>query len=226
MTAADVSISFNNSSRHSGEWAIDNTLVGQFVDLMPLNPEATVLEIGCSSGGLGALALETGRAGTCVGIEADKRAAARAGTRLTEVIIGDFETSELPWCRPMFDVVVISNAFGHAVQPWRILERARPILKPSGLVLARVSNASHWRAISAAVVGRTGVLADGTFDRALKRRFTPRAMRAIFEDSGFEVTGLSALSSRAFGGDLISKIMFGQFDHLLMNEFCLQARLR
>src|SRR5262245_38959151 len=49
-----------------------------YVAELPRNPSARILEVGCSNGGTGALALSQGRCGTYVGIELFERAAAQA----------------------------------------------------------------------------------------------------------------------------------------------------
>ena len=70
-----------------------------YVAELPANPEAAILEIGCSNGATGALALAEGRCGRYCGVELFEEPAAVARERLTEVVVGDVEELELPWPR-------------------------------------------------------------------------------------------------------------------------------
>ena len=63
----------------------------------PADPEAAILEIGCSNGATGALALAEGKCGRYCGVELFEGPAAVARERLTEVVVGDVEELELPW---------------------------------------------------------------------------------------------------------------------------------
>ena len=68
-----------------------------YVAALPDNPEASILEIGCSNGATGALALAQGKCRRYCGVELFPEPAAAARERLTEVVEGDVEQLELPW---------------------------------------------------------------------------------------------------------------------------------
>jgi ubiquinone/menaquinone biosynthesis C-methylase UbiE len=68
-----------------------------FVHRLPLDPTASVLEIGCGTGATGALALKRGRAGRYVGVELFEGAATSAREVLSEVVVGDVEQMEFDW---------------------------------------------------------------------------------------------------------------------------------
>ncbi len=64
-----------------------------YVAELPLNPHAKILEIGCSNGGTGALALSREKCAVYIGIELFEDAAVQARERISEVLVGDIEKS-------------------------------------------------------------------------------------------------------------------------------------
>ena len=80
-----------------------------YVDAMPSDRTAAILELGCGAGGTGALALQRGKAGTYVGIELVEPMAEQARGVLTTVHQGDVETIELPYAPGAFDALVCSE---------------------------------------------------------------------------------------------------------------------
>src|SRR3990170_7159145 len=63
-----------------------------FVDRLPRDPSAAILEIGCGTGATGALALSEGACGRFVGVELFEKAAAEAREVLSEVVTGNVES--------------------------------------------------------------------------------------------------------------------------------------
>ena len=107
-----------------------------YVAELPDNAEAAVLEIGCSSGATGALALAHGKCGRYCGVELFPEPAAVARGRLTEVVEGDVEELELPWPNHSFDVLILSEVLEHLRDPWAVLGRLHPLLRAGALVFA------------------------------------------------------------------------------------------
>ena len=86
------------------------------------DPEASILEIGCSNGATGALALAEGKCSRYCGVELFPEPAAAARERLTEVVEGDVEQVELPWAE---HIVRRADPERGARAPARPLGRAR-----------------------------------------------------------------------------------------------------
>ena len=101
-----------------------------YVAALPDDPEASILEIGCSNGATGALALARGKCRRYCGVELFPEPAAAARERLTEVVEGDVEQLELPWPAQSFDALILSEVLEHLRDPWAVLERLRPLLRP------------------------------------------------------------------------------------------------
>lgn len=158
-----------------------------YMDAMPDDPAAAVLELGCAAGATGTLALRSGKAGRWVGIEMFEATARAAALSLTTVHVGDIETLELPYAPGTFDALVCSEVLEHLANPEATLRKLIPLLKPGGRVYASVPNLSHWKIVLGLLRGRFDYAERGAMDRTHLRWFTPRSFRAMFEDCGVEV---------------------------------------
>ncbi len=83
-----------------------------FVRLLPRDPTARVLEIGCGNGATGALAMARGRAGHYVGVELMESYANQARTVLSDVLTGDVERMDFGWQPAEFDALISIGSVG------------------------------------------------------------------------------------------------------------------
>ena len=146
-----------------------------YVTALPQNPDASILEIGCSNGATGALALARGKCGRYCGVELFPEPAAAAREQLTEVLEGDVEQIELPWPGESFDALILSEVLEHLRDPWAVLARLRPLVKPRGLVFASTPNVAHREIIVMLLRGRWELRSYGPLDATHLRWFSPRA---------------------------------------------------
>ena len=193
------------------------------VEQLPEAPSAVFLEIGCGSGGTGALALATGKCRWYYGIEIEPTAGARAAEQLTEVLIGNVETMELSYSEASFDVIIISEVLEHLVDPWAVVSRIFKLLKPTGVLIATSPNVSHWRVISGLLRGRFDYCEMGVMDRTHLRWFTPATFREMFVDAGFVVDRVGP--SGGFGklSSVLNRVTGGAIDHLFCTQMALFA---
>ena len=159
-----------------------------YVELLPTNPSARVLELGCGNGATGELALRLGKAGFYLGIEAFEPMAARARGVLTEVIQGDVEHVDLPLLPASFDALIASEVFEHLTDPSATLDRLVKALKPGALVMASSPNIAHWSNVLSLIRGRFEYTDSGMMDKTHLRWFTPDSFRQMFADAGINVT--------------------------------------
>src|SRR5262245_21617611 len=94
-----------------------------FVDILPRNPEARLLEIGPGVGETSAYALAEGKCGWCCGVELCEGPALEARKKLQQVIIGDVERVELDFPEMHFDILLMSEVLEHLVDPWSVVRR-------------------------------------------------------------------------------------------------------
>lgn len=194
-----------------------------FIDRLPRNSSASVLEIGCGTGATGALALSEGCCGRYVGVEPSEAAATEAREVLSEVICADVETTEFAWQPAEFDAVILSEVLEQLVEPSAVLRRLAPHVRQGGILLASSPNISHWRVIRELILGHFNLTGHGVFDRTHLRWFTPHSFATMIEAAGFaiqEIGPVTAFSSRA---EVVSLLTGGRFDHLMMSRIAVMA---
>lgn len=197
-----------------------------FVRLLPRDPTARILEIGCGTGATGALAMARGRAGEYVGVELMEGAAAQAQEVLTEVRVGDVERMEFEWQPAQFDALIMSEVLEHLVEPGALLKRLSRFVRPGGMVLASSPNISHWRVVGELLKGRFDLADQGVFDRTHLRWFTPVTFAGLFEQAGFRVDHVGPVCPFSPRVEAISRWTSGRLDHLFMTQISLQATRR
>lgn len=133
-----------------------------------------VLDLGCSSGALGAALKRRGNV-TVVGVEMDPDYAAAAARNLDRAIQVDVETFlARPDCpEAPFDCLIAADVLEHLVDPWGALARATELLSPGATVVVSLPNVGHWRGVFRLVVdGRWPRDEHGPFDATHLRWFT------------------------------------------------------
>jgi 2-polyprenyl-3-methyl-5-hydroxy-6-metoxy-1,4-benzoquinol methylase len=197
-----------------------------YVAELPADPGAAILELGCSNGATGMLALAQGKCATYVGIEMFEPAAADARKVLTAVHVGDVATLDLPYPPGTFDALICSEVLEHLVDPEPVLRKLVALLKPGGMVYASSPNVSHWRIIAGLIRGRFEYSDFGAMDTTHLRWFTPRSYRALFEAAGVEVTRVKRLAPVAGIKKLLLGLLGRRFGHLLWYQIDLRGRRR
>lgn len=197
-----------------------------FVRLLPRDPSAAILELGCGTGATGALALARGRAGRYAGIELMEQAGNKAREVLTEVHIGDVERMEFNWAPASFDVLILSEVLEHLVEPAKTLDKLGRFIRPGGLVLASSPNISHWRVLKEFAMGRFHQTDSGVFDRTHLRWFTPDSFARMFREAGFVVDAVGPVTPFSQRVDVLSRATQGRLDHLFITQIGLQGHKR
>ncbi len=195
-----------------------------YVSELPLNPNANILEIGCGEGGTGLLALSEGRCKSYCGVEICKEVAERAQPRISQIVIGNVEELELPWQPESFDALILSEVLEHLVDPWRVLRKLHPLLKPGALVFASSPNVAHYKTITMLVRGQWALDDMGRMDRTHLRWFTPKTYKELFESCGFTVNSLRELLPLRPKARLFLFFSLGHLRHLFMAQMDVRAR--
>jgi 2-polyprenyl-3-methyl-5-hydroxy-6-metoxy-1,4-benzoquinol methylase len=205
----------------------DHYFVGaraDFVEDLPDSPDAAILEIGCGVGGTGRLAIANGKCARYCGIELNMHAAAAAARHLHEVIHGDVEALDLPWSPGQFDVLIMSEVLEHLTDPWSVLRKLHPLLKPGALILAGSPNVSHYRVILMLIRGDWQLADSGVMDRTHLRWFTPRSYGRLFDATGYEVLSTVGIGQDGPKARIASKILIGRCNWLWAKQIKIRAR--
>lgn len=119
-------------------------------DGVEFRPGEAVLEIGCGAGGVLGVIHELQPAATLSGIDVEPRQVEYASAHLRElgapdadVVAGD--ATELPWVDGTFDTVWMSWFLEHLVDPRRVLEEARRVLKRGGRIVVCETDYSTFK---------------------------------------------------------------------------------
>jgi SAM-dependent methyltransferase len=156
----------------------------ELLEKIPLNA-ATILDVGCAQGALGADYLRRNPRARVLGIDLDPIAAATAAARIGEVFCGDVEANPMPFDVPEgIDCIVYGDVLEHMVDPWKLLAAQVPYLKPDGTVVVCMPNVEHWTMVAKLLAGSFDYEDMGLLDRTHLRWFTPRTMATALQDAG------------------------------------------
>jgi len=194
-----------------------------FVDNLPRNPSARLLEIGCSAGNTAAYALAQGKCGWCCGVELCAGPAAEAQKKMDQVVLGDIEKLKLDFPPKSFDVLLLSEVLEHLVDPSAVLRNLHDLLKPGALVMAGSPNVCHHSVLRMLLKGRWDYQPEGIMDATHLRWFSPSTYREMFEDCGYivdEVTPAKRLGRKA---RVFNFLTGRRLEHLLHSQTYLKA---
>jgi len=155
------------------------------LDRIPLDAEV-VLDVGCSTGSLGAAFRRFNPRARLLGIDKDPAAAEIAAQRLDEVAVVDVEKDPLPFAldRPI-DCLIYGDILEHLSDPWPVLRRHLEALSDDGTVLICVPNLEHWSFADRLLRGVWKYEPAGLFDETHLRWFSLESMR-----DGLQALGL------------------------------------
>jgi 2-polyprenyl-3-methyl-5-hydroxy-6-metoxy-1,4-benzoquinol methylase len=185
-----------------------------YVNRMPNNPNARVLEIGCGTGSTGALALKNNKCDYYVGVEINSEVATLAREKLSKVIVADVENIDLDWEESSFDILILSEVLEHLVDPWETIRKLLVFLKPSGLIMSSSPNVSHYKIIKNLILGKWELTDSGVMDRTHLRWFTPYTFRNLFEQNGVVIEKLEPMSKLGIKPSIINFLTLNYFSHL------------
>ena len=189
-----------------------------YVEALPANPSASILELGCGNGATGVAAQQAGKCCRYVGIEMFEPEALQAAKVLTRVHIGNVETLELPYEEATFDALIMSEVLEHLIEPDVVLTRLVRLVKPAGLVYASSPNIAHWRPIWDLIQGRFEYQQQGLMDRTHLRWFTPASFRRMFENAGVEVDSLRPYVPVSKPKALLFGLLGARYAHLSCSQ--------
>lgn len=148
-------------------------------------PKGRVLDLGCSGGLLSERVRALGHHVT--GVDVLELSGVRR--RLDRFVRADLDRGlpEEVEAHAPYDVVLAADVLEHVREPERLLEQARDVLTPRGVLLASVPNFGHWYARGRTALGVFDYDQRGILDRGHVRFFTRRGILRRLREAGFEV---------------------------------------
>ncbi len=186
--------------------------------LAHIKRESKVLEIGPATGFMTRYMTEQlGCVVTC--IELIPTLAEASGKFCQRMIVANVESVDLDaeLGDERFDYVIFADVLEHLVDPWSALQRVKKFLSVNGQCLASIPNVSYAGVALELLSGTFHYRKEGSLDKTHLRFFTRETVKALFEESGFEIavwdrTALSPSSSE-FKANLHS--IPGHLSHLI-----------
>ncbi len=188
------------------------------VALLETGSNATILELGCGSGGTGRAVLAAGKAGRYVGIELNEAAASVAAESLSEVLVGDVQTLSLESYSDQFDALIISEVLEHLTDPWDVLRKLVTCVKVGGAIYASSPNIAYWGVLKELFLGRFEYRPSGMMDRTHLRWFTPGSFSDLFETSGVKIKFLRPMRAPGWKAQALNGLTGGRLSHLFMAQ--------
>jgi SAM-dependent methyltransferase len=186
------------------------------------NRAGLVLDVGSSCGFFLKMMKEAGW--DVLGVDPSERFAEYASSQFgIETVLGTVETAEL--AEGDFDVVTMWYVLEHVMDPWAVVNRARSLLKPNGLLILRVPNYTFgksflWLQRMGLDLSNLGVFSVPWhlyfFDRVtLKRLLNGAGFRVVSLDHGLPYYGERWLYNAAkrvltLGMEAIRQVSFGK----------------
>jgi len=159
-------------------------------------PPGVVLDVGCGGGATGKLIKEKFPGTRVVGIELNPHAAQYAGQFIDDVICENIDTVDLSQrlSGVRVDTVLLLDVLEHLYDPWRALVRVRSWLATGARVLASVPNIRNLSNLDELAAGRWEYSENGVLDVTHLRFFTRSTLKRMFEETGFDVVHMEALT--------------------------------
>jgi SAM-dependent methyltransferase len=210
-------------------------------EIEPLLPEsvATVLEIGCGSGGTMGWLRTVRHIAYAAGVEMMPTAGETARANFDDVEISDVNAARLEFRADKFDLIIALDVLEHVPDPLHTLRRLRNKLLPNGVVIASIPNVAHYQvSVPLLFRGRWEYSDEGLLDRTHLRFFTEKTALSLFRDCGFSIVkveytkqfpnifawiGLSDRSWRWYNFKLMHRIIHWP-KHLFNFQFLIAAR--
>lgn len=180
--------------------------------LSPHGQFRTALDIGCASGQLGNLLLETKVTELCDGIEPYFEAADQASTKLRKVWHLDLDTAldQVPWQE--YDLLVMADVLEHLRDPWEVLTELHRRAKPGACLMVSVPNIRHKSVVFPLLFqGRFDYTDAGIMDRTHLHFFTRSSLRQAVLGAGWHVL--------ANAPNIKRKYLRWWFPHRLLGDF-------
>jgi 2-polyprenyl-3-methyl-5-hydroxy-6-metoxy-1,4-benzoquinol methylase len=200
-------------------------------EMQPFIPASArrMLEVGCGNAGFAA-SLTHARPIHVTAIEGYAPAAEVAQPRVDRLLAMPLDEALPLLAGEQFDCIVMNDVLEHLVDPWAALKQLRPLLSPSGVVVASIPNIRYFDVFKEYFLeGQWRYQRDGVMDRTHLRFFTRKSMVDLFEDSGYtmqSLVGINGLSGFPFKFAVLNWLMRNALDDARFIQFACVAKAR
>ena len=201
------------------------------IKLLPVNPEAKVLEIGAGGGDTLIEIKKKNLAKEVVGIELmEMPESNQLHPLIDKFLISNIETGTLPFLDSYFDVILIGDVLEHLVNPWKTVERLSKYLKKGGVFIVSAPNIRFIKAfIKIFLKGDFAYEKQGLFDKTHLRFFCKKNIEQLFSTNCLRVESIIPIDKlwddgKVYKKKVFNKITFGIFEEFLTLQYIVVAK--
>lgn len=190
------------------------------IDLLELIPKKNrngkILEIGAGAGDTLIYAKENGYAKEVHGVELfELENSNQLSTLIDGFFIANIEDCNLEYADKTFDVIILGDVLEHLVDPYKVIEYLKKILKDDGVLISSIPNIRYFKVLKSILIdGDFRYAESGILDRTHLRFFCRKNIMELFEDKGFNIDKMTSdfeKKSRKKGKkDFLNTLLFGR----------------
>lgn len=180
--------------------AESNTKLDSYFDhtrteIGPLLPNdlTDVLEVGAGTGQTLAYIKARSPKTRTVAIEKSTLAASAARSCVDYVVEGDIEHLEVPFAPASFDAILLLDILEHLVDPWAVVAKLTPLLRPRGSMIASIPNVRYYKvSLPLLLRGEWALRDSGILDRSHLRFFVKETAISLMTSTGLRLDSVVA----------------------------------
>jgi 2-polyprenyl-3-methyl-5-hydroxy-6-metoxy-1,4-benzoquinol methylase len=200
----------------------------EVVDFLPFK-NGTILDIGCGNGATLMFLKDKGICGTAYGMELMPEPAAEAMEVLDKAWCGNIEETMPDIAMGTLDAILLMDVLEHLADPWAVVKKITPLLKPDGMLVASIPNVRHWSSLLPLVfANRWTYVESGILDKTHLRFFVKKTAIELMECSGLKVDKIQDMHRIKFRiwkpKNLVKNIGLLFFPNIMALQFYIRAR--
>lgn len=169
--------------------------------------KSLVLDMGCSSGNFGA-ELIAHRGCIVDGIEVESIDAKVAQKKLRHVYLLDIEKDGASQLKEKYDVIYFGDVIEHLINPARVLEAVKVLLKSDGRIVFSIPNMAHATVRLLLLTGDFEHTETGLLDKTHLHFYNLKEVERLFNEAGYEIENIDFVK-KDYPNSLIDKYLSG-----------------
>jgi len=197
----------------------------QWPSKFSLSHDTKFLDIGCGQGTLGKYLKQTYRADV-TGVEIIEKNYHIALSVLDHVFLGNIEQMDISSIGNDFDYIIFSDSLEHLLEPDRVLENIRPLLKPSGKILLSIPNIRNFRVTLPLIFNDSWEYKEeGLLDKTHLRFFTEKSIITLLKDKGYKIENIAYDLPLPSKVGIMNLLTLGVFRRILTSHIFISAHM-